>query len=316
MALRAGSSMVPHMPQNRKLVELTSPHFGQIKVCSPTSVFLSVLPKLLTTGRDAHLALPVAPFAAPRQDCGPPSILDSSVQTPMARKPKPGSGDSRSFTAPVVRLRSNLGWIVVWVPFDVEEVWGKGGRPKIKGDINGYLFRTSLFPTRDGKHFILVNKRMQKGGHAFEGTMARVRLEPDLEERTVTIPAELKSVLSEERALLWWFEKLNYSTQKWITDWVSDPKGHDARLRRSEQVAEQMMSTMEAEKELPPVLQVAFARNPRAREGWEQWSPTQRRGQLLAIFYYRTPDSRAKRLAKVVEEAAAYADKKAAKRQS
>jgi len=29
-AFRAASKMVPHIPQNRKLLELTSPHFGQI----------------------------------------------------------------------------------------------------------------------------------------------------------------------------------------------------------------------------------------------------------------------------------------------
>ena len=39
-----------------------------------------------------------------------------------------------------------------------------------------------------------------------------------------------------------------------------------------------------------------------------------RRGQLLAIFYYRTPEARARRLAKVVEEAAALAEKKADQR--
>lgn len=234
----------------------------------------------------------------------------------MSKTAKTPIFKSCTFTAPLERLRSNLGWIIVRVPLDVEKVWGSRGRLKVKGEINDFPFRTSLFPTREGKHFILVNKRMQKGGHAYEGMRARIRLEPDLDERTVTIPAELKGVLSEERTLLRWFQKLNYSTQKWITDWVSDPNGHDARLRRSEQVAEQMMSTMEAERELPPILQVAFARNPRAREGWEQMSPTQRRGNLLAIFYYRTPESRAKRLAKVVDEAAAYAEKKASKRQS
>jgi hypothetical protein len=29
-AFRAGSNIVPHIPQNRKLLELTSPHLGQI----------------------------------------------------------------------------------------------------------------------------------------------------------------------------------------------------------------------------------------------------------------------------------------------
>jgi uncharacterized protein YdeI (YjbR/CyaY-like superfamily) len=157
---------------------------------------------------------------------------------------------------------------------------------------------------------------MQKGSHAVEGTVARFRLEPDLEERTVTVPTELKHVLAEDRSVLRWFDKLNYSTRKWITDWVTDVKSAAARSRRSEQVAEQLMSTMEAERELPPMLQVAFARNPRAREGWEQMSAVRRRGQLLAIFYYRTPESRARRLSKVIEEAAALAEKKASKSKS
>jgi len=232
----------------------------------------------------------------------------------MAKPIKKAAPVARSFTAPLERLRSGLGWIIVRVPADVAKVWGSPGRLKVKGEINGFPFRTSLFPTREGTHFILINKRMQKGGQAYEGMMARVRLEPDTEERTVTVPAELKRVLSEERALLRWFEKLNYSTQKWIADWVTDVKNTDARVRRSEQVAEQLLSTMEAERELPPMIQLAFTRNPRAREGWEQMSPIRRRGQLLAIFYYRTPESRAKRLAKVVEEAAALAEKKADKK--
>lgn len=232
---------------------------------------------------------------------------------PMAKKSQAEASRSRSFKAPLERLRSNLGWIIARVPLNVAKLWGTRGRLKIKGEINGFPFRTSLFPTREGTHFILVNKRMQKEGQAYEGTIARFRLEPDTEERTVTIPAELKRVLSEERALLNWFEKLNYSTQKWITDWVSDVKSSEARSRRSEQVAEQLLSTMEAEHELPPMMQIAFTRNPRAREGWEQMSATRRRGQLLAIFYYRNPESRAKRLEKVVEEATALAEKKASK---
>lgn len=181
----------------------------------------------------------------------------------------------------------------------------------MKGEINGFPFRTSLFPTREGTHFVLVNKRVQKGAQAHPGKTVRVRLEPDTEERVVAIPAELKRVLSEERALLKWFEKLNYSLQKWITNWVSDAKSAEARRRRSEKVAEQLLSTMEAERELPPMIQLAFARNPQAREGWDQMSPSRRRAQLLAIFYYRTPESRARRLAKAVEEAAALAEKKA-----
>ena len=217
----------------------------------------------------------------------------------------------KSYSAPLEHLRSGLGWVVAYLPFDAYAIWGSRGRLKVKGDINGFAFRTSLFPDRDGRHFLLINKRMQKGAQACAGTKARFRLEPDHDERTVTVPAVLKRILAEDRSVLRWFDKLNYSTRKWIVDWVSDVKSAEAQGRRAEQVAEQLVSTMEAEIELPPMIQLAFARNLRAREGWEQMSATARRGQLLAIFYYRSPESRARRLAKVVDEAAARAEKKA-----
>jgi uncharacterized protein YdeI (YjbR/CyaY-like superfamily) len=232
----------------------------------------------------------------------------------MAKSQKTSKPVVKSFSAPLEHLRSGLGWVVAYLPFDAASAWGSRGRPKVMGEINGFAFRTSLFPTRDGRHFLLINKRMQKGGRAVVGTKAGFRLELDTEERTVTIPAELKRVLAEDRSVLRWFDKLNYSIRKWIVDWITDVKSADARVRRSEQVAEQLMSTMEAERELPPMVQLAFARTPRAREGWELMSDSRRRAQLLAIFYYRTPESRARRLSKVVEEAAALAERKADKR--
>jgi len=228
----------------------------------------------------------------------------------MAKSQKTSKPVVKSFSAPLEHLRSGLGWVVAYLPFDAASVWGSRGRPKVKGEINGFAFRTSLFPTRDGRHFLLINKRMQKGGRAVVGAIARFRLEPDTQERTVKIPAELKRVLAEDRSVLRWFDKLNYSIRKWIVDWITNVKSAEARVRRSEQVAEQLISTMEAEHEL----QLAFARTPRAREGWELMSASRRRGQLLAIFYYRTPEARARRLAKVVEEAAALAEKKADQR--
>jgi len=217
---------------------------------------------------------------------------------------------AKTFQAVLTRLESGLGWVIAYVPFDVRQAWDAGSRPKVKGEINGFPFRTSLFPTRDGRHFLLINKQMQRAGKVVFGMKAKIRLEPDMENRSVTVPAQLKAIFSEERSLGKWFGTLNYSTQKWITDWVMGPKSADARTRRAEQVAEQMMATMEAEHEMPPILQVAFARNPQAREGWEQMSPTQRRGQLLAIFYYRSPDARARRVEKSLREAAAIAERR------
>jgi len=227
----------------------------------------------------------------------------------MKPKPKPRPV-AKSFKATLERMSSNLGWVIARIPLDVPKVWGKRGMLKVKGEINGFAFRTSLFPTGKGYHYLLVNKRMQTGAHAAPGDTAQFRLEPDTAERKAVVPAELHRALAEDRALRRWYDKLNYSIRKWIGDWISQPKSAGARVRRSEQMAERLLATMEAERELPPILKAAFARDPRALEGWQQMSPAHRRGHLLGIFYYRTPEARDRRLAKAIEDALAIAERR------
>ena len=135
-------------------------------------------------------------------------------------------------------------------------------------------------------------------------------MELDGEERTVSIPDELKrQILSQDRSLRRWYDELNHSTRNDIAKWITDPKSAEARVRRAEQIAERLLAVMEAERELPPILQVAFARHPREREGWELMSASRRRMHLFGIFYYRTPDAQARRIDKMLDDAAAIAEK-------
>ncbi len=220
---------------------------------------------------------------------------------------------TKSFSATLERLDSPLKWVVIRIPLDVAKVWGTRGRLKVKGEINGFAFRTSVFPSRNGGHIMIVNKRMQAGAKAAPGAVAQFRLESDSEERIVTVPAELKRFLRGNRSLSRWYDQLNYSTRKDIAAWITEVKSAEARVRRAEQIAERLLATMEAERELPPLMQVAFARNPRARAGWEQMSGARRRMHLFAIFYYRDPEARARRVVKAVEDAEQFAARRAAK---
>src|ERR1700675_4054778 len=154
---------------------------------------------------------------------------------------------AKGFEAKVERLRSRLNWIIVRIPFDAAKAWGLRGQIKVKGEINGFAFRTSLFPTREGWHFLLANKRMQKGARAIEGSVARFQMDLDREERTVNIPDELKRILSEDRSLRRWYDELNYSARNDIAKWVAEPKSAEARVRRAEQIAERLLNVMEAE---------------------------------------------------------------------
>jgi uncharacterized protein YdeI (YjbR/CyaY-like superfamily) len=227
---------------------------------------------------------------------------------PKTSKAKPAPAAKR-FEARLERMRSRLNWIIVYVPFDAAQVWGIRGQIKVKGEVNGFAFRTSLFSTREGRHILLVNKRMQKGARAAEGCVARFQIELDREERTVIIPDELQDILSEDRSLRRWYDELNHCTRNDIAKWIGEPKSAGARERRAEQIADRLLAVMEAEHELPPILQRAFAHHPRAREGWDGMSVSRRRGHLFGIFYYRTPDAQARRIEKMLDDATALAEK-------
>jgi uncharacterized protein YdeI (YjbR/CyaY-like superfamily) len=172
---------------------------------------------------------------------------------------------------------------------------------------NGFPFRTSLFPDPAGGFYLLVNRTMQAGAGAGLGASAEFALEPDLEPRDAELPDELAALLDEVEGLREWYDGLTEYTRREIGKWILGVKSDEARLRRAEQMAERLLSTMEAEIELPPLIQAAFRARPKARAGWAKMTPLQRRSQLLAVFHYQTPESRQKRLGKLCEAAEARA---------
>ena len=210
---------------------------------------------------------------------------------------------AKRFRAVIEPLQGGLGWVVAWIPFDVETAWKKMVRLRVKVEVGGEAFRTSLFAdAHRGGHFVLVNKKMQKAAAAKVGAMVDFTIAPDLEERTPTVPPELAKLLKTEKKLAKWYEGLSEPIRWEIAKWIDGVKSVEARQRRAEQIAERLMLTMEGEKELPPVLEVAFRRVPAARKGWEAMTKAQRRSNLMAVFYYQSPEAREKRVSKVVED--------------
>jgi uncharacterized protein YdeI (YjbR/CyaY-like superfamily) len=211
---------------------------------------------------------------------------------------------ARRFHATLERMRSRLNWTIIRVPFDAAKAFGMRGQINVKGEINGFPFRTFLFPSKAGGHILLVNKRMQKAAGVRAGATADFLLELDPEKRVAQIPDSLKRILASDRSLRRWYDGLNQSTRNDIAKWVSEPQSEAARARRVEQIAERLLAVMDAERELPPILQVAFARNQQACDGWERMSAARRRSHLFGIFYYRTPEGRMRRIEKMLDEAA------------
>jgi uncharacterized protein YdeI (YjbR/CyaY-like superfamily) len=210
----------------------------------------------------------------------------------------------KTFRAVLEQTGDGLRWVIARVPFDPAKVWPVRKGRRVRGEINGFAFRTALFPEAGGKkHVVLVNKKMQAGAHARAGDTVQIRLEPDLEEREASIPAELEKALKADRALRFFFDAMTPSRRRDIARYAGEPKSAASRTKRAEEVAEWFLLALEGERETPPILRVAFQRQPAAREGWEAMTPIRRRNHLLSIFHYKTAEAREKRTRLAVEDA-------------
>ncbi|MGA3130233.1 MAG: YdeI/OmpD-associated family protein [Terracidiphilus sp.] len=210
----------------------------------------------------------------------------------------------KTFTAMLEPDGTALKWTIARIPFDVAKVWpGRKGR-RVRGEIEGFPFRTTLVSYPRGKGAVLiVNRQMRAAVHVREGEKARIWLEPDLDEREVLLQADLKRELNSDCALRKWYDALSDSMRREIGKWVDEPKSPESRKKRATKMAERLMQAMEGELEPPPVLKAIFQRQPRAREAWFALTPVQRRNHLLGIFYYETVEGRERRAAKAIESA-------------
>jgi uncharacterized protein YdeI (YjbR/CyaY-like superfamily) len=211
---------------------------------------------------------------------------------------------AKSFRAVLEPDGTRLRWTVARVPFDIKKAWAQRRGMRVRGTVNGFAFRTSLFPDPVGAgQILLVNKKMQAGAGARQGERVAIVLEPDLEERETLLPEELTRAMRGVAGLRRWFEQMSPSYRREIGKYVAEPKSASSRGKRAEEMAERLALAMEGEKEPPPILRAAFQRQPLAEAGWRALTPAQRRGHLLGIFYYRTAEAREKRAQAAIADA-------------
>jgi hypothetical protein len=209
---------------------------------------------------------------------------------------------TKTFRVRLEATGTSLHWVVARVPLDLRKAWPMWKSRRVFGKINGFQFKTALLPGRQGEGFtLLVNKKMQAGAGARAGEVAEIRLTPDLGAVVIDMPVEFAKILKSDRALKKWFDGMSPSMRKGFTNFIADAKTTETRQKRAEAMSESLMLAMEGEIEPPPILRVAFQRQPEARRGWELMTPTQRKNHLLGIFFSQTVDGRERRAAKAIE---------------
>ena len=70
---------------------------------------------------------------------------------------------AKRFRAVLEKGNRALGWTIARVPFEPAKEWKQMVRQRVRGEVNGHAFRTSLFPDTRGGFCLLVNRAMQAG---------------------------------------------------------------------------------------------------------------------------------------------------------
>ena len=155
---------------------------------------------------------------------------------------------AKTFRALLEPDGTRLRWTVARIPFDIKKAWPQRRGLRVRGTVNGFAFRTALFPDpRGAGHVLLVNKKMQAGAGARQGERVAIVLEPDLEERETLLPEELVRALKGVAGLRKWFDRMTPARRREIGKYVADPKSAASRMKRAEEMAERMALTMEGE---------------------------------------------------------------------
>ena len=199
---------------------------------------------------------------------------------------------AKRFKAVLERGGQALGWTIARVPFDARETWKQMVRLRVRGEVNGFGFRTSLFPDARGGFYLLVNRAMQAGAGVAAETRRSSSWSRTWSRGRRSCRTSWRCCWMRSRGCASGTAALSEYMRREIGKWVMGVKSDAARMGRAEQMAERLLATMEGERELPPAIEAAFRARPKARTGWAKMTPTQRRGELMAVFYYRTVERR------------------------
>jgi len=128
----------------------------------------------------------------------------------------------------------------VEVPFDVERTFGSK-RPKVKAMIEGVPYRELLTRMGGPNHVLIILKGIREQIGKTFGDEIKVSVELDVEERVVTVPAELKRALKENPKAKAVFEKLSFTHQKEYVTWINEAKKEETRVRRITKTMEMLV---------------------------------------------------------------------------
>jgi hypothetical protein len=146
--------------------------------------------------------------------------------------PGDGKNQRKSFDGILENQNEGIDTAYISIPFDVEKIFGTKGHLKVKAWFDGCPYRGILANMGGGCHVIGVRKDIRKTIGKGIGDVVRVELELDIEERTVTVPEDLKAAFAKSIKAGDVFNTLSYTNRKEYALWITSAKKIETREKR------------------------------------------------------------------------------------
>jgi bifunctional DNA-binding transcriptional regulator/antitoxin component of YhaV-PrlF toxin-antitoxin module len=123
------------------------------------------------------------------------------------------------------------GGAYVLFPYDTKKEFATQGKVPVKATFNGVPDAGSLFKYGKPQHVLGVPKAVREQTGKKPGDTIEVVVWRDEEVRTLSVPAEFKTLMK-EKGLLPFFNKLSYTHRKEYCRWITEAKKEETRLKR------------------------------------------------------------------------------------
>ena len=117
------------------------------------------------------------------------------------------------------------------IPFSVQEVFNTRARLPVRGTINGFPFRGSIFPY-GGVYYLGVTRALREDAGVQAGDLVTVVLELDTVPRIITPPPDFIVALAANPAAQATWERLSYTHRKEHVQAIEAAKQPATRARR------------------------------------------------------------------------------------
>lgn len=153
---------------------------------------------------------------------------------------------SRKFEAVLTRPEGTGTWTYLVVPFDTGEEFGTKSQVRVKGTIDGQSFRSTLLPTGEGGHLLVVKSEIRRAIVKEAGETVSVTMERDLKPRSVKLPQELVVALDRNSKAHEVFAEMSYSHQKAYVEWIEQAKRSETRDDRAKRAIGMILRGIQA----------------------------------------------------------------------